>query len=304
MRSLPSKAQTNSGTHDRLDRHVIQDRLKTKSRCTISKGKHSISRLRDTSSYNGHRNSIDPSTKAQDPAGRVDPPSQSSQPSRVSTRERNPRKLTKVSRLGDVGSMTTSNLSDDKSISNYQVYINMVAADLIHTDVPKSYKEALQSVDKEFWIAAIERELKAIKSSGTFTIVDKPTHAHIQTGKFIFKKKYDGNLEYYKARLIVHGYRQEMGTDYWETYAPVSSSVSTRVFLTMCATFAMEVHQMDIDTAFLNAELKEDIFMSPPHGMNVPMGKVLKLHKCLYDLIQSPRNYDQHLSKHFKLKWA
>jgi hypothetical protein len=54
----------------------------------------------------------------------------------------------------------------------------------------------------------------------------------------------------YKARLIAHGFKQTPGSDYWETFAPVSSSISTRIYLTMCATFGMTIHQMDIDTAF------------------------------------------------------
>jgi hypothetical protein len=57
----------------------------------------------------------------------------------------------------------------------------------------------------------------------------------------------------------------------------------------------MKIHQMDIDTAFLIADLEEDIYMEPPTGMNVHRGKVLKLHKCLYGLKQSPRYFNKHL---------
>ena len=53
---------------------------------------------------------------------------------------------------------------------------------------------------------------------------------------------------------------------------------------------------MDIDTAFLNAPLKEDIYMLAPPGMVIPEGKVLKLHKCRYGLKQSPRYFNQHLA--------
>jgi hypothetical protein len=57
------------------------------------------------------------------------------------------------------------------------------------------------------------------------------------------------------------------GLDCWETYALVSSSISTRIFITMCATYNMMIiHQMDVDTAFLIADLAvEDIYMEPPY---------------------------------------
>jgi hypothetical protein len=128
-----------------------------------------------------------------------------------------------------------------------------------------------------------------------FSFVDHPPGHKLQSGRFLFKIKYTGQGLVYKARLIAHGFKQTPGSDYWETFASVSSSISTRIYLTMCATFGMTIHQMDIDTAFLIADLLEDIYMSPPLGMTVPEGKVLKLHKCLYGLKQSPRYFNQHL---------
>jgi hypothetical protein len=59
----------------------------------------------------------------------------------------------------------------------------------------------------------------------------------------------------------------------------------------------MTIHQMDIDTAFTIAELTEELYMESPVGLNVSDGKVLKLHKCLYELKQSPRYFNQHLVK-------
>ena len=97
----------------------------------------------------------------------------------------------------------------------------------------------------------------------------------------------------YKARLVAHGYRQVYGTDYWETYAPVSSSRAIRALLTLAASHKMIIHQMDVDTAFLNATLQEEIYMIPPAGLTgTQPGQVLKLNKSLYGLKQSPRNFN------------
>ncbi len=83
---------------------------------------------------------------------------------------------------------------------------------------------------------------------------DRPKHKPLQSCVSIFRKKYTGLNDHvkYKARLVAHGYRQVYGTDYWETYAPVSSSRAIRALLTLAASHKMIIHQMDVDTAFLN----------------------------------------------------
>ena len=58
---------------------------------------------------------------------------------------------------------------------------------------------------------------------------------------------------------------------------------------------------MDVETAFLNADLKEELYMYPPIGMIVREGYVLKLKKTLYGLKQSPREWNANLDN-FMLK--
>ncbi len=103
----------------------------------------------------------------------------------------------------------------------------------------------------------IDAEIKALIELGTWEIVDIPPKVSLKTCAFIFKKKYTGDLVKYKARLVAHGYRQIYGLDYWETYAPVSSASAIR---TIIVSTGKIIHQMDIDTAFLNADLEEDIY--------------------------------------------
>ena len=55
---------------------------------------------------------------------------------------------------------------------------------------------------------------------------------------------------------------------------------------------------MDVETAFLNAELKEEIYMHPPVGMTVKEGHVLRLRKTLYGLKQSPREWNANLDNY------
>ena len=180
--------------------------------------------------------------------------------------------------------------------SVFKIFHTMVENNEFDIDLtPKTYKQAMNSNNSHQWQEAINKELKSIADNNVFSIVPRPEGVKLQSGRFLFKIKYTGTNTVFKARLIAHGFKQVAGSDYWETYAPVTSCIATRIFLTMCATFKMIIHQMDIDTAFLIADLTEDLYMEPPVGMHVPEGMVLKLHKCLYGLKQSPRYFNQHL---------
>ncbi|GJW42448.1 retrovirus-related pol polyprotein from transposon TNT 1-94, partial [Tanacetum coccineum] len=69
-----------------------------------------------------------------------------------------------------------------------------------------------------------------------------------------------------KARLIAHGYRQEVGIDFEESFAPVSRLEAIRIFLAFSAHMNMVVYQMDVKTAFLNGNLREEVYVSQPDG--------------------------------------
>ncbi|PRQ31880.1 putative RNA-directed DNA polymerase [Rosa chinensis] len=113
--------------------------------------------------------------------------------------------------------------------------------------------------------------------------------------KWVFKTKTDasGNIERYKARLVAKGFTQRQGIDYTETFLPVSSKDSLRVVMALVAHYNLELHQMDVKTAFLNGELVEDIYMMQPPGF-VEKGKehmVCKLRKSIYGLKQASRQW-------------
>jgi hypothetical protein len=66
--------------------------------------------------------------------------------------------------------------------------------------------------------------------------------------------KADGSIDKYKARLVVRGYRQKEGLDYFDTYSPVTRITSIRMLIAIAALNNLEIHQMDVKTAFLNGE--------------------------------------------------
>ncbi len=93
------------------------------------------------------------------------------------------------------------------------------------------------------------------------------------------------------------GVSQVEGVDFNETFAPVAKFTTIRCILAIGAAMDLEIHQMDVKTAFLNGELEEDIYMDQPQGF-VQDGKedlVCKLKKSLYGLKQSPRAWYQRI---------
>ena len=61
--------------------------------------------------------------------------------------------------------------------------------------------------------------------------------------------------------LIIKGYRQKEGLDYFDTYSPVSRITSIRMIIAITALQNLEKHQMDVKTTFLNRDLDEEIYM-------------------------------------------
>ncbi|GKB53375.1 retrovirus-related pol polyprotein from transposon TNT 1-94 [Tanacetum coccineum] len=107
--------------------------------------------------------------------------------------------------------------------------------------------------------------------------------------------KADGTIDKYKAKLVIKGYRQREGLDYFDTYLPITRITSIRMILAIAALRNLEVHQMDVKTTFLNGDLEEEIYMNQPKGFIAPgqESKVCRLVKSLYGLKQAPKQWHQ-----------
>ena len=113
----------------------------------------------------------------------------------------------------------------------------------------------------------------------------------------MFKLKHaaDGTVERFKARLVAKGYTQKYGIDYDETSSPVVRFSSIRLLLAFAVQNDLLIHQMDVETTFLNGKLDEEIYMQQPEGY-VKSGEehlVCKLEKSLYGLKQSSRCWNK-----------
>ena len=99
---------------------------------------------------------------------------------------------------------------------------------------------------------------------------------------------------------MAQGFSQKEGLDYTETFAPVARLGTIRALIALGVHRNMQMHQMDVKTAFLNGKLKEDIFMHQPEGFIEP-GKehlVCHLKRSIYGLKQSRRCWYEELYIH------
>ena len=113
----------------------------------------------------------------------------------------------------------------------------------------------------------------------------------------------DGSVERCKARFVAQGYSQKEGLDYDETFSPVVRSESVRFVIALASNNGLKLHQMDTTTAFLNGDLKEEVYMKQPDGFlaNGQEHLVCRLRKSLYGLKQSPRCRNQALDTQLNL---
>ncbi|MBW0477193.1 hypothetical protein O181_016908 [Austropuccinia psidii MF-1] len=117
---------------------------------------------------------------------------------------------------------------------------------------------------------------------------------------WVFKTKKNENhviLEY-KARLCAQGFSQTHGVDFSKTFAPTGRLNSLCTLISHAASEGLQFEQLDIKSAFLNAPLEEDVYLSIPQGPDCNKRSVcLKLRKSIYGLRQAPLAWYQQLSK-------
>ena len=160
-------------------------------------------------------------------------------------------------------------------------------------DDPTSYEEAMRSARSSEWLEAMKDEMKSMKLNDVWDLEEIPKGAKTVGCKWVYKTKYDsrGNIEKFKARLVAKGFTQREGIDYNETFSPVSCKDSFRIIMALVAHYDLELHQMDVKTAFLNGDLEEKVYMAQPKGFvmkgNENMGCRLK--RSIYGLKQASR---------------
>ena len=159
-------------------------------------------------------------------------------------------------------------------------------------------KESLsyeQAKDKKEWVNAMNEEYNSIMKNQTWELTELPKDKIPIGCKWLFKSKFkfDGSIDKYKARLVAKGYAQKEGIYFEDTFSSVAKLNTIRVLVALATKHKWKIHQLDVKHAFLNGELKEEVYLVHPGGF-VQKGEehlVCKLKKAIYGLKQNPRSW-------------
>jgi hypothetical protein len=166
---------------------------------------------------------------------------------------------------------------------------------------PTTYQEAMDSDDAELWREAMDKEMASLSSSNVWKLAELPAGRKAVGCKWVFKikRKADGSVDKYKARLVAQGFSQVEGFDYQETFSPVVKMTTLRTLVAVSAARGYGLYQSDVTTAFLHSNVEEEIYMKQPPGYIVDNERALVclLLKSLYGLKQAGRNWNKLLTE-------
>jgi histone deacetylase 1/2 len=169
-------------------------------------------------------------------------------------------------------------------------------------------KTARQALTDPKWYHAMKEEFDALQRNQTWTLVPLPPHRKAIGCKWVFRTKEnaDGSINKFKARLVAKGFNQVQGFDFNETFSPVVKPVTIRLILSLAISYKWPLKQLDINNAFLNGTIDEEVYMTQPQGFeSTDSSLVCKLQKALYGLKQAPRQWFDKLTAtllHFGFK--
>ncbi|XP_075491094.1 uncharacterized protein LOC142529437 [Primulina tabacum] len=187
----------------------------------------------------------------------------------------------------------TQSISYDSHSNSYK---NLVLNISSHGE-PQFYHQA---VKLQSWRAAMRDKLDAMHANNTCSVVALPPGKQPIGCRWVYKIKYksDGSVDRHKARLVAKGYTQREGVEFFETFSPVAKLATVKVFLALAASQNWILAQLDVNNAFLNGDLYEEVYMDLPLGYHPRAQQnpetpriVCHLHKSIYGLRQASRQW-------------
>jgi len=148
-----------------------------------------------------------------------------------------------------------------------------------------------EALSDDGWILDMQEELNQFQRNDVWNLVPKPQQKNIIGTKWVFRNKLNeqGEVVRNKARLVAQGYSQQEGIDYTETFALVARYEAIRLLLSYAVNHGIILYQMDVNSAFLNGVISEEVFVKQPPGFEdlKHPDHVYKLKKSLYSLKQA-----------------
>lgn len=192
----------------------------------------------------------------------------------------------------------------DRGYSNcfYDLPPDIAAIGHIGAD-PKTLDEALHGPNAKEWQTALDYEINQLEKLATWVVEDLPPgQTAIPCSEVVkVKRGPSGEVQSYRVRIVAGGHRQVEGVNYTETFSAAAKMPAVRAVLANAAHQNWEIEHVDVKSAYLNAPLKETIYMKPPRGVLKPgqEGKVLRLLKGLYGLKQAGRGWYLEMTRVF-----
>ncbi|KAG9444753.1 hypothetical protein H6P81_016093 [Aristolochia fimbriata] len=174
---------------------------------------------------------------------------------------------------------------------------------------PQTYEEATKD---DGWLEAMDKEIASIEKNDTWTLTTLPLEKKSIGVKWVYKTKYqsNGEIDKLKARLVVNGYRQKPGIDYFEVFAPVARLDTVQMILSLAAQVKWTTYQMDVQSAFLNGDsisiiqefrkvMVRDFAMTDMGLMSYFLG--LEVVQTQEEIFVSQQKYARDILKRFKM---
>ena len=176
------------------------------------------------------------------------------------------------------------------------IEIDLAMASIVSKIIdPPSVEAAMKQKDWPEWETLIKAELDIHKRLGTGVLIMPPPNVNIVGSRIIlhYKLNKDSSISTCKSRLVAQGFTQQEGINYNDTFSPTAKLTAVRVIATIAVRNDWELEQTDVDTAYLNTSLKEDIYMGQHRGFGAPSkeDKVFHPKRAIYSLRQSGREW-------------
>lgn len=159
-----------------------------------------------------------------------------------------------------------------------------------------------QALKHPSWCNAMQNEFNTLERNDTWSLVPPSEASKLVGCKWVYPTEYkpDGSIDRLKPRLVAKGFHQRPDIDYRETFSPVLKPATLRLILSLAISQKWSLRQLDINNAFLQGRLHENVYMSqPPSFFNPSLPHhVCKLNKAIYGLRQASRAWYNELKSY------
>ena len=242
------------------------------------------------------------STREPDAQGEPSPEAGPSRASEASTSQGAPaserkkkKRKKKVYKINEDKLASLRDRSTLKPPDKYENYETHLSESQTITE-PNSYAEAMSSKHQREWMEAINEELKNMDLLKVWDLVPLPPGRKAIQSRWVFRVKTlpNGDLDRFRARLVLKGYSQRAGLDYSELFSPTVKFETIRCMLNMAVRKNLVIWQADVKCAFLSAKIDSELYMSIPEGYHTNKKDVVcRLNRAIYGAKQSNRCFYQ-----------